>query len=320
MAPQNELAAYLSQIGRVPLLTPDEELILGASVQRWLTWDDGPDQAPKRLQRVGKKAVDRMVRANLRLVVSIAKCFQGKGVALMDLIQEGNLGLIRAAEKFDPAKGYKFSTYATWWIRQGVFRGLQRHSSTIYVPSTAFSLSAKALKLMATYQAEHGRKPTLVELSGLMGIPEERIADALMVSARAKQLLSLDAAARNGDEEGSRLSEMIADHRTTHDPLDVLDREMAIAAMQDAVALLPERERELLELQMQEQSLAAVARRKGTSRQALQQRVDVARRRIKRHLEGAAIVPEEERRPITTSSLDMRDVSRDLAELDLLTA
>jgi hypothetical protein len=121
------LSDYLRAIGRVPMLSADEQIMLGTSVRRWL---DDPEPTPAAIRR-GKRAKDRMVQANLRLVVSWAKRYQNKGVGLDDLVQEGNLGLIRAVEKYDPSTGYRFSTYATWWIRQGLSKAITDKSSTI---------------------------------------------------------------------------------------------------------------------------------------------------------------------------------------------
>ena len=140
---------YLSNIGRVPLLTPAEEIELGNQVQKMMVLtEDGQlnettkefTPQEKRIIKIGRRAKERMMKANLRLVVSVAKKYQGKGLELLDLVQEGSLGLERAVEKFDPTRGYKFSTYAFWWIRQSMTRAIACQSRTIRLPVHLLSL------------------------------------------------------------------------------------------------------------------------------------------------------------------------------------
>ena len=305
----SELGDFLKSMGHFPLLTASEELVLGGQIQRWLHWEGGPEEAPRKVQLVGKRAKDRMVTANLRLVVSIAKGYRNKGIDMLDLVQEGTLGLIRAAEKFDPQKGYKFSTYATWWVRQGLTRTLQKMGSTIYLPGNVYNLSARALRTRSAFYSEHGRMPSIEELSVLVEYPAEKLKDLLANSFRAKKLYSLD-------EDGGDLGSFVADEKSLEDPLEKIDREMATSAMHDAIALLPDRQRELMEAQMLDGSLTALAKEQGITRQALHGRIERAQRSVRRHLEGGVTREVEE----TQKTICMHDIAFQLRQIDLLAA
>jgi len=195
---------YLRAIGRVPMLTPAEEIELGARVQRWLTWQPSPEDAPRHVQRQGKRAKDRIVEANLRLVVSIAGKFS-KLVdpnSFMDLVQAGNLGLMRGAELFDPTRGYKFSTYAYWWIRQGITRYLQTQWRMIRLPP---SIQDKLSQIKAL-RRQLQREPSRAELIEALGIKQADLEKLLLLSMPCG---SLDASVRDM-EEGSALVDIIS--------------------------------------------------------------------------------------------------------------
>ena len=307
------LSDYLRAIGRVPMLSADEQIMLGTSVRRWL---DDPEPTPAAIRR-GKRAKDRMVQANLRLVVSWAKRYQNKGVSLDDLVQEGNLGLIRAVEKYDPSTGYRFSTYATWWIRQGVIRAITDKSSLIRRAGSAQARRNKVNAVIAEYSREHGRQPSMAEIAAALGVPEKSLGEMLSSLATAENLMSLDAQV-NCSESASSYEDLTADPRSLEDPLDAVDREMAIEAMRDAVAALPQRQREVVEAQMSERSLGSVAKEHGVSMATIRLRAEGAHRAIRSRLSGtpAPVKPA----PSAYPHLCVRQLSEQLQELDLLAA
>ncbi len=189
---KNPIQSYLANIGAVDLLTPDEEQKLGKRVA------EGDEEAKKQL-----------IEANLRLVVSIAKRYTGHGLSFLDLVQEGNLGLIRAVEKFDYSRGYRFSTYATWWIRQAITRALADQSRLIRVPVHMVESINKIEKATKELMQELGREPSYKEIAERTGIPKKKINRYLRL---AQQPLSLEMPV--GDEEESRLENFIEDNRT----------------------------------------------------------------------------------------------------------
>ena len=196
---------YLSSIGRVPLLTPAEEIELGNQVQTMMSLtEDGQikeeskefNSHQKRLIRIGRRAKERMMKANLRLVVSVAKKYQGKGLELLDLVQEGSLGLERAVEKFDPTRGYKFSTYAFWWIRQSMTRAIACQSRTIRLPVHLSERLATIRKVSLDLAHKLGAMPSRIEIAEAMEIELEEL-DSILRQALTTS--SLDAPV-NGDE------------------------------------------------------------------------------------------------------------------------
>jgi RNA polymerase primary sigma factor len=218
----DSLRRFLVEIGRYPLLTRRQEMEL-----------------MQRIERGDRKARDRLVSANLRLVISIAKRYQGRGVPLLDLVQDGTLGLLRAVEKFDWRRGYKFSTYATWWIRQAVQRSVDNRSRTIRLP---------------THVATRIQMVTRVERASVRpgGLPDEELARACGLSMR--QLGNLREAARVvdsldrplGGEDGVALGLLVADGDP--DPYEEVEARLAAVTVRTAVGDLPTRERELIEL------------------------------------------------------------------------
>ena len=180
---------YLKEIGKVPLLSADEEIELA-----------------KRMEEGDEDAKKRLCEANLRLVVSIAKRYVGRGMLFLDLIQEGNLGLIKAVEKFDYRKGYKFSTYATWWIRQAITRAIADQARTIRIPVHMVETINKLIRVSRQLLQENGREPLPEEIAEEMGIPEEKVREIIKI---AQEPVSLETPI--GEEEDSHLGDFIPD-------------------------------------------------------------------------------------------------------------
>ena len=243
---------YLTDIGQYPLLTKDDEVRLaqvieaGAEARRALEETASITPSKKRelrrLARQGEAAEKTFVQSNLRLVVSIAKKYQASGLPLLDLIQEGNLGLMHAVEKFDWRKGFKFSTYATWWIRQAITRGIANTGRTIRLPVHAGDTLARLQKARARLELKMGRPATLTELAAEVEMPEDKVTEALRFAAEP---LSLSEPLReDGDAE---LGDVVED-RSAESPFEVA----ATALLPDEIARLlsplDEREREILKL------------------------------------------------------------------------
>lgn len=261
--------AYLRSIGRTPLLTAAEELELARAVQAMLPLLSVEAPTPKQLATIhrGKRAKTRMIQANLRLVVTIAKKYQNRGLELLDLIQEGSLGLERAVEKFDPTKGYKFSTYAYWWIRQGITRALQTDARTIRLP---VHIQEKLSKIKTTTKAligKLGRKPTPEELAEALDITPEELRSLL---SQQRQCASLDAFI--GQEQETRLGDLIPDEQQqVHMETIVLQDQC-----QQYLSCLTDKERELIVLRFglqdgKSRSLAEVGEVFGFSRERARQ-------------------------------------------------
>ena len=186
---EDPVRMYLKEIGKVPLLTADEEIELA-----------------KRMEKGDEAAKNRLAEANLRLVVSIAKRYVGRGMLFLDLIQEGNLGLIKAVEKFDYRKGYKFSTYATWWIRQGITRAISDQARTIRIPVHMVETINKLIRVSRQLLQELGREPTPEEIAEAMNTPVEKVREILKIS---QEPVSLETPI--GEEEDSHLGDFIQD-------------------------------------------------------------------------------------------------------------
>ncbi|MEV6207143.1 RNA polymerase sigma factor [Kitasatospora sp. NPDC051914] len=214
------LRQYLREIGRVRLLTAEEEVELARRIEAGLFAEEALDRAAAagepvgaaladdldRLVVIGRIAKRRLIEANLRLVVSVAKRYVGRGLTLLDLVQEGNLGLIRAVEKFDYARGYKFSTYATWWIRQAMSRALADQARTIRVPVHVVEQINRVLRVKRAMLQEHGREPTAAEVGLAVQLPEERVREVLRL---AQEPVSLHTPV--GEEEDVALGDLIED-------------------------------------------------------------------------------------------------------------
>ena len=216
---------YLKEIGKVPLLTPEEEVALA------IRMSEG-DEAAKR----------RMAEANLRLVVSIAKRYVGRGMLFLDLIQEGNLGLIKAVEKFDYTKGYKFSTYATWWIRQAITRAIADQARTIRIPVHMVETINKVIRVSRQLLQELGHDPSAEEIAAEMGMPVDKVRDILKI---AQEPVSLETPI--GEEEDSHLGDFIPDEDAS-EPSEAASFSLLKEQLMDVLDTLTPREKKVLEL------------------------------------------------------------------------
>lgn len=217
---------YLREIGKIPLLTSEEELALA-----------------KRVVAGDKKAKDQMAEANMRLVVSIAKRYVGRGLDLLDLIQEGNTGLLRAVEKFDPDKGFKFSTYATWWIRQAITRAIADQARTIRIPVHMVETINKLLRTQRRLTQELNREPTNDEIAKEMEIDVDKVEHIMKIK---QDISSLDASIRD-DEEDSVLADFIEDEDTIS-PEESATGQLLKEQVKDMLDALTEREQKILKL------------------------------------------------------------------------
>lgn len=216
---------YLREIGKVPLLTQEQE-----------------QELAKRIAQGDKEAAKQMTEANLRLVVSIAKRYVGRGMQLLDLIQEGNLGLLKAVEKYDFTKGFKFSTYATWWVRQAITRALADQARTIRIPVHMVETMNKLTQCSRKLQQELGREPTVEELSKAMRITPERINE---IRQMCMEPVSLESPV--GEEDDSHLGDFIEDN-TGAQPADVVSQAMLRQQLMEILDTLSEREAKVLRL------------------------------------------------------------------------
>jgi RNA polymerase primary sigma factor len=266
---------YLATIGREPLLTPAEEIELGNQVQTMMRLLEEGDREytdlEKKLLRIGKRSKQRMMKANLRLVVSVAKKYQGKGLELLDLIQEGSLGLERAVEKFDPTRGYKFSTYAFWWIRQSMTRAIACQSRTIRLPVHLSERLTAIRKVSLDLAHKLGAMPSRQEIAEAMAMPIDEL-DGLLRQALTTS--SLDAPV-NGDEGRSFLGDLIADS-SDEEPLDRVERGIHQEQLGRWLSHLSDQERQVLHLRFglegeERHTLAEIGRQLDVSRERVRQ-------------------------------------------------
>ncbi len=224
-ATDDPVRMYLKEIGKVPLLTPEEELDLA-----------------KRMSEGDEEAKRRMTEANLRLVVSIAKRYVGRGMLFLDLIQEGNLGLIKAVEKFDYTKGYKFSTYATWWIRQAITRAIADQARTIRIPVHMVETINKTIRVSRQLLQELGHDPSAEEIAAEMDMPVEKVRDILKI---AQEPVSLETPI--GEEEDSHLGDFIPDEDAS-EPSEAASFSLLREQLEEVLETLAPREKKVLEL------------------------------------------------------------------------
>lgn len=219
---------YLREIGKIPLLSAEEELALA---QKVVAGD--------------KKAKDQMAEANMRLVVSIAKRYSGRGLDFLDLIQEGNTGLLRAVEKFDPDKGFKFSTYATWWIRQAITRAIADQARTIRIPVHMVETINKLLRTQRRMTQDLNREPTIEELAKELEMEPEKVEYVMKIK---QDIHSLDAGVgRDGDDEDSVLGDFIEDEDAAS-PEDSAANQLLKEQVQDILGVLTEREQKIVKM------------------------------------------------------------------------
>jgi RNA polymerase primary sigma factor len=252
-ATTDALQLFLNEMARYPLLTAEQEVELA-----------------KRIERGDKDAKDRMVNSNLRLVVSIAKKYQGHGLSLLDLIQEGIIGLIRAVEKFDWRRGYKFSTYATWWIRQAVQRGVANKARTIRMPVHIVDRERKIARAERELHVKLGRAPTLQEIAKSAKLPLKQVRE---VQEAARAVTSLDRPV--GTEGDASLGDLVAGQEAP--PEEELEISLRQDALRRAIAELPDRERDVLKMRFglngdpDPQSLEAIGKTLGLTRERVRQ-------------------------------------------------
>ncbi len=232
---------YLREIGRVPLLSAEEEVKLAQRMERGKVERLKPSPN-RRLIDDGEEAQRRLTEANLRLVVSVAKKYIGRGMSLLDLIQEGNIGLIRAVEKFDYTKGYKFSTYATWWIRQAITRAIADQARTIRIPVHMVETINRLIRISRRLLQDLGREPTSEEIAEQMDITAEKVREIIKVS---QEPVSLETPI--GEEDDSHLGDFIEDH-TALAPADAASHQLLKEQVEDVLDSLTERERKVLQL------------------------------------------------------------------------
>ena len=249
---------YLREIGKIPLLSSEEELELAQkivanrdeleAIREQLTDEDLAIGERHKLEAKATKLSrpkDKMAEANMRLVVSIAKRYSGRGLDFLDLIQEGNTGLLRAVEKFDPDKGFKFSTYATWWIRQAITRAIADQARTIRIPVHMVETINKLLRTQRRMTQELNREPTMEELSAELELEPEKIEYIMKIK---QDISSLDAGVgRDGDEEDSVLGDFIEDEETIS-PEDSATNQLLKEQVQDVLSSLSDREQKIVRM------------------------------------------------------------------------
>jgi len=256
------LDKYLQEIGREELVSPEEEVELA-----------------QRIRKGDQEALEKLTRANLRFVVSVAKQYQNQGLSLPDLINEGNLGLIKAAEKFDETRGFKFISYAVWWIRQSILQALAEQSRIVRLPLNQVGSLNKINKALGKFEQENERQPSTEELSAMIDVPKDKIADTLRVSGRH---VSVDAPFVEG-EENSLLDVMVNTDSPMADAM--LVKESLNTEIARALSQLNEREKDIIEMSFginhQEMTLEEIGERFGLTRERVRQIREKAIRKLR---------------------------------------
>ena len=256
------LDKYLQEIGHEDLLSADEEVELA-----------------QRIRKGDRKALERLTKANLRFVVSVAKQYQNQGLSLPDLINEGNLGLIKAAEKFDETRGFKFISYAVWWIRQSILQAIAEQSRIVRLPLNQVGSVNKINRMLSKFEQENERRPSVDEIADRVDLPEDKIIDAMKVNGRH---VSVDAPFAEGDDN-SLLDIMV------NDDAPMADRSLVIESLREeitrALNLLNERERNIIEcffgIGQPEMTLEEIGNRFGLTRERVRQIKEKAIRRLR---------------------------------------
>jgi RNA polymerase primary sigma factor len=256
------LEKYLSEIGKEELLSTDEEVELA-----------------QRIRKGDKEALERLTKANLRFVVSVAKQYQNQGLALPDLINEGNLGLIKAAEKFDETRGFKFISYAVWWIRQSILQAIAEQSRIVRLPLNQVGSMNKINQMLSKFEQENERRPSIDEISEQVDLPEEKIDEALQISGRH---VSVDAPFVDG-EDNSLLDVLV------NDDAPMADRSLVIESLRNEIAaalnILNDREQKIIKsfygIGCQEMTLEEIGHATGLTRERVRQIKEKAIRKLR---------------------------------------
>ncbi len=271
---------YLKEIGKVPLLTGPQEVSLAKRIEAGLGAVDQIEEHPelgdaqraslRAVARDGELAKRQLTEANLRLVVSIAKRYVGRGMALLDLIQEGNLGLIRAVEKFDYTKGFKFSTYATWWIRQAITRAIADQARTIRIPVHMVETMNKVMRIQRQLLQELGREPSVDEIAAKVELTPDKVRE---IQRLGQEPVSLETPV--GDDDDSFLGDFVEDPNATA-PATAAARALLTEAIEEALEELNDRERQVVRLRFglddgQVRTLEEVGREFGVTRERIRQ-------------------------------------------------
>jgi RNA polymerase primary sigma factor len=279
---------YLKEIGRVPLLSMEQEKSLAMRIEAGELEVQKNGTADSRLVADGEEAKRQLTEANLRLVVSIAKKYVGRGMLFLDLIQEGNLGLIRAVEKFDYRKGYKFSTYATWWIRQAITRALADQARTIRIPVHMVETINRLIKVSRQLLQELGREPSVEEIAEAMALTPEKVREVMKIS---QEPISLETPI--GEEEDSHLGDFIEDQEAVA-PAEAASVMLLKEKMADVLQNLTERERKVLVLRFgledgHQRTLEEVGQEFGVTRERIRQIEAKALRKLRHPSRGKAL-------------------------------
>ncbi len=279
---------YLKEIGRVPLLSMEQEKSLAMRIEAGELEARRNGSADWTLVDSGEEAKRQLTEANLRLVVSIAKKYVGRGMLFLDLIQEGNLGLIRAVEKFDYRKGYKFSTYATWWIRQAITRALADQARTIRIPVHMVETINRLIKVSRQLLQELGREPSVEEIAEAMSLTPEKVREVMKIS---QEPISLETPI--GEEEDSHLGDFIEDQEAVA-PAEAASVMLLKEKMQDVLQNLTERERKVLVLRFgledgHQRTLEEVGQEFGVTRERIRQIEAKALRKLRHPSRGKAL-------------------------------
>ena len=256
------LEKYLQEIGKEEMISVEEECELAQQIRKG-----------------DRKALDRLTKANLRFVVSVAKQYQNQGLSLPDLINEGNLGLIKAAEKFDETRGFKFISYAVWWIRQSILQAIAEQSRIVRLPLNQVGSVNKINRMLSKFEQENERRPSIEEISQEINLPEEKVDEAMSVNTRH---VSVDAPFSDGDE-GSLLDVLINDNSPMADRQLVL--ESLQAEIKQALSILNDRERRVIEafygIDGPEMTLEEIGEKYGLTRERVRQIKEKAIRRLR---------------------------------------
>jgi RNA polymerase sigma factor (sigma-70 family) len=294
----SSLSAFLGEIGRHQLLTPEQELTLGRKVQAMiglqerctLAGGQGPacdfDDVERRTLRMGERAKQQMITANLRLVVNLAKRYQGKGLDLLDLIQEGTIGLTRAVEKYDPTRGHRFSTYAYWWIRQGLNRALSTQSRTIRIPVNVNEKLTRLRAAKARHLQSHGHSPSAQDLARALEIPKTEVEDLLACELRSVTV-SLQGAVRSKTDPSELVDVLPSQEPAPMERAEQAERTASVWTLLETSNLTP-KEKTVVMLRFgldgsnEWRTLADVARQLQCSREYCRQVVQRALRKLRR--------------------------------------